>query len=61
LDKVVLIDQSRCNGCESCVLMCPRQLLFINEEGVCDVVDHSQCDRLGGCEVACPEGAIRIV
>ena len=61
MDKVVDIDQSLCNGCETCVLMCPRQILFINEKGVCDVLDHSRCDRAGGCENACPEGAIKIL
>ena len=61
MEKVVQIDHSLCNGCETCVLMCPRQILFINEDGVCDVTDQSRCDRLRGCERACPEGAITVL
>ena len=61
MEKDVHIDKSLCNGCETCVLMFPRQILFVNEEGVCDVTDHSRCDRLRGCEFACPEGAIKVV
>jgi MinD superfamily P-loop ATPase len=60
VEKVVHIEEELCNACETCVLMCSKEILYINKEGTCDVLDHSLCDRLKGCEMACPEGTIKI-
>jgi 2-oxoglutarate ferredoxin oxidoreductase subunit delta len=58
---VVKIDKDLCTGCGICVNMCPRSILFIDEKsGKCGVTDHSKCDRLRGCEHACPVKAIKI-
>jgi 2-oxoglutarate ferredoxin oxidoreductase subunit delta len=57
----VRIDEALCNGCESCVAMCPRGILEIDQSsGVCRVTDDDKCDQAGGCEFACPTGAITI-
>jgi NAD-dependent dihydropyrimidine dehydrogenase PreA subunit len=59
--KVVDIDQERCTGCGVCVDMCPKEILFIDKKtGKCAVTDENKCDRLAGCEMACPANAIKI-
>ncbi len=57
----VEIDEGLCEGCGACVDICPRQILYIDEETkVARVTDGSKCDRLRGCERACPAGAIKV-
>lgn len=61
MEKVVNIDEELCTGCGACVAICPQKILYVNKEtGVCDVTDHSRCDRLRGCEKVCPVAAIKI-
>ena len=61
-NRIVAIDEEACTGCGACVDLCPRKILYLDETaGVCRVSDETKCDRLGGCERACPTGAIRIV
>jgi 2-oxoglutarate ferredoxin oxidoreductase subunit delta len=61
IKKIVNIDDKLCNGCGSCVAVCPQKILYINKEtGICDVTDHNQCDKLRGCERVCPVAAIKI-
>jgi NAD-dependent dihydropyrimidine dehydrogenase PreA subunit len=58
---IVLIDQDACTGCGVCVAMCPQRILSLDAAtGKCQVSDEKRCDRLAGCERACPTGAIRI-
>jgi ferredoxin len=58
---IVNIDREACIGCGVCVSLCPRGILVMDEEtGKCDVTDEKKCDRLAGCERACPVSAIKI-
>ena len=58
---VVNIDEDLCTGCGDCADMCPRGILYVDEEtNLCKVTDQSQCDRLAGCERVCPVEAIKI-
>jgi NAD-dependent dihydropyrimidine dehydrogenase PreA subunit len=60
-NQTVIIDSERCIGCGACVRICPRQILYIDEQtGVCDVTDQTKCDRLRGCEFICPTQAIKV-
>lgn len=59
--NVVRIDREGCTGCGACVSLCPKKILYLDDEGKCAVTDESQCDRLAGCERVCPAGAITIV
>jgi NAD-dependent dihydropyrimidine dehydrogenase PreA subunit len=60
-ETIVKIDEDSCIGCGDCVRMCPQQILYIGDDDVCHVTEHSRCDRLRGCERACPTEAIKIV
>jgi NAD-dependent dihydropyrimidine dehydrogenase PreA subunit len=60
LNNVVNIDQDLCTGCGACVITCPEKILFLDESGLAQVTDERKCDRLRGCERACPTGAIVI-
>ncbi len=62
MNKIVRIDEEICIGCGACVELCPNKILFIDKKsGKCKVSDESRCDRLRGCEKACPVSAIKIV
>lgn len=60
-DYKVNISEDKCVGCGECVQICPKQILYIDEDrNVCKITDESKCDGLRGCERACPEDAIKI-
>lgn len=59
--KVVDINKGSCTGCGICVSMCPQRILYVDKKTKkCSVTDESKCDRLAGCERACPVKAIKI-
>lgn len=61
MKEVVSIDADLCTGCGKCVRMCPRRILYIDKDTkIAEVTDHSNCDRLRGCEFVCPTRAIKI-
>jgi NAD-dependent dihydropyrimidine dehydrogenase PreA subunit len=60
-ETLVTIDEDLCIGCGDCVNLCPQQILYIGEDEVCHVTDPRQCDRLRGCERACPSEAIKVI
>jgi NAD-dependent dihydropyrimidine dehydrogenase PreA subunit len=60
-ETVVTIDENLCIGCGDCVNLCPQQILYIGEDDVCHVTDSRRCDRLRGCERACPTEAIQVI
>ncbi len=59
MNKIVIIDQSKCIGCNACVEICPNKILYIKDD-VCMVKDEMKCDKSKGCEKVCPTGAIKI-
>ncbi|MFQ6075951.1 MAG: DNA-directed RNA polymerase subunit D [Candidatus Bathyarchaeia archaeon] len=48
------IDHEKCDGCESCVMACPRGVLGV-KGGRLEVVDPEECTTCKTCEKACPE------
>ena len=57
--KIVLIDESRCNGCGDCVSACAEGAIQL-VDGKARLVSDVYCDGLGACIGECPEGAITI-
>ena len=61
MSDTVNIDDELCAGCGACVDICPQHILYLDgEKNTARVTDGRLCDRLKGCEKACPAGAIRI-
>lgn len=64
---IVSIDSDRCKGCELCVSVCPKQILFIQRDRAnvsayyfADIKEREKCIGCVSCARICPEGAIRI-
>jgi len=59
MNKIVVIDDEKCNGCGECAIDCETNAIqIVNGKAV---VDNTLCDGLGACVGACPENAITIV
>ena len=62
MNKIVLINEVLCISCAKCVELCPKKILYIDEQDKkCKVTDERKCDRLRGCEQVCPVKAIKII
>jgi len=53
----VIIDENKCTGCGTCVIVCPFGALEKDEKGVAKVFE-SICKSCGLCAASCPEKAI---
>lgn len=53
----IIVDQNKCNGCGSCVKLCPfNQIKIVDEIAIIEV----GCTMCGVCKELCPTGAIII-
>jgi len=59
-DGVVKLDQSKCVGCFTCVLVCPYGALSPNEDCVMQKCELCLENKMGApaCVAGCPNGAI---
>lgn len=57
--KIVLIDESKCNGCGECIVNCAEGALEIID-GKAKLIKDIYCDGLGACLGHCPLDAITI-
>jgi NAD-dependent dihydropyrimidine dehydrogenase PreA subunit len=57
-EKMVRIDQEKCNACGLCVSACHEGAISIQDGKV--VLRETYCDGLGNCLPVCPTGALSI-
>jgi NAD-dependent dihydropyrimidine dehydrogenase PreA subunit len=48
-----------CNGCGICLLVCPQEVLEINEKKA-EIIDMDGCIECGACALNCPVKAIKV-
>ncbi|MCG8572778.1 MAG: EFR1 family ferrodoxin [Spirochaetes bacterium] len=56
--KMIMVDSTRCNGCQKCMKMCPTGNLVKNEKNEIHYLDH--CIGCLRCYNLCPETAIHL-
>jgi NAD-dependent dihydropyrimidine dehydrogenase PreA subunit len=56
----IKVDVEKCDGCGTCVDVCPVGVFEIRQ-GKSVVVNPDECLACRACEVQCPSGAIEIV
>lgn len=54
----VVIDKEICNGCETCVDVCPTEAITMEDEIA--VVNEEECTDCGTCVEECPNEAISL-
>lgn len=51
--------EEQCNGCEACVLACPKDIIqFDREKGKPYTINWEKCDVCYTCKISCPLDAI---
>ena len=57
----IVINETLCDGCGTCVRVCPQRILVIDRNKKSTVTDEERCMGCFGCEDECPHGAVRVL
>ncbi len=56
------IDLDKCNGCGTCDMHCPLDVIHFDEKNNVPVIKYpEECWHCGSCRLDCPTGAISII
>jgi anaerobic dimethyl sulfoxide reductase subunit B (iron-sulfur subunit) len=59
-DGIVVVDRSKCNGCQECFSACPYNVPQFGEDGTMQKCDFCiEIDKGPACVKPCPTGALR--
>ena len=53
------LDQSKCNGCGMCTVVCPQQVFTLNNN-LSAISDRDACMECSACAKNCPQNAIYV-
>lgn len=53
------LDKDLCNGCQSCIEVCPHNVFAMNNKRA-SIEAINSCMECGACELNCPVGAISV-
>jgi len=63
----IIVDESRCKGCELCISACPRNLIKLDTERInamgyhpSTLTDEEKCIGCAMCAMMCPHIAITV-
>lgn len=56
---IIVVDKAECVGCEECLRVCPRKIIFMKNEKA-EIVQRT-CDKCERCIPVCPVKAIKTV
>lgn len=56
-----VLDKDKCNGCGTCVEICPDDVFFDSKKGEVPVVSYpEECWHCNACVLECSEGAVKL-
>jgi len=63
----VKINESRCKGCEMCVISCPKKIVELNKAKIngmgyhpVHITDMDKCTECAFCAIMCPDVVITL-
>jgi len=56
----VTVNTKYCKGCDICVQVCPKDILFVNDRQKAQVQNVEACTGCISCEIYCPDFAIKV-
>jgi NAD-dependent dihydropyrimidine dehydrogenase PreA subunit len=56
---MIVVDEEKCDGCGSCVEVCPNEVLEV-QDGISVVVNPDDCVECESCVAECPNEAITL-
>lgn len=66
MEKRVVFNVDSCKGCNLCVSVCPKKIIFLsdklNDKGyrVATVTEQDNCSSCASCARICPDGVITV-
>ncbi|MCJ7634373.1 4Fe-4S binding protein, partial [Candidatus Bathyarchaeota archaeon] len=55
----ITVDRKKCNGCEKCIVVCPKHILMV-DAGKIKLVDDEKCNGCKQCKASCSKDAVQI-